>query len=318
MLLETAMTTITLAPEPVLEPHLTREVGSLAPAGIVVGVDGSPESIAAFNTASAIAAARKCAVHIVSVIPPFASYRVGPEIDQNESEIEALRINIREMAIREILEKSNPGNSWTHEVVTGRAPRAIVAAAERRGADLIVVGRRRHGPMDKLLGGETTLQVIRMSSIPVLAVDAPLVGPRSVVVATDFSASSTRAASLSLELLENRGKVYLVHVESPLDVQAPAWGNGGDGRFPGDIVVWFRRQIEELQIPEGVIVETVALSGKPAEQLLDFAERVGADLIASGAHGHNRLERFLLGSVSTAIARSSVCPILIASPDSKD
>lgn len=310
------MTPIAISPE--LKSGLGWEVEPTAPGGIVVGVDGSPESIAAFNTASAIAAARKCAVHIVSVIPPFASYRIGPEVDQNESEIESLRINIREMAIREILEKSNPGNAWTHEVVTGRAPRAIVTAAERRNADMIVVGRRRHGPMDKLLGGETTLQVIRMSPIPVLAVQTELSGPNSVVVATDFSPSSTRVARLALELLGNQGKLYMVHVESPLDVQAQASGFTSDGRFPGDLVVWFRRQLEELPVHEGVIIETVALSGKPAGEVLDFSARVGADLIASGTHGHSRLERFLLGSVSTAIARSAVCPILVASPDSKD
>src|SRR5690349_18616219 len=173
--------------------------------GIVVGIDGSPESIAALNTAAAIGAARGCPVHIVSVLPPFASYHVGLTADQSQSEVDSLRINIREMVIREIFEKANPDNNWTHEVLTGRAAKVITDVAARRHADLIVVGRGHHGPVDRLLGGETSLQIIRLSSIPVLAVDTDMKGPQTIVAAVDFSYASLTAAQAALDMIGSGG-----------------------------------------------------------------------------------------------------------------
>src|SRR5215204_2242835 len=119
---EDAMPSIDRAPLPA--PHLTRPE-TAAPGGIVVGIDGSPESIAALNSAAAIGITRNCPVHIVSVLPPFASYHVGPTFDQSPSEVDARRVNIREMVIRQIFEMANPDNAWSHEVVTGRPAKVI-------------------------------------------------------------------------------------------------------------------------------------------------------------------------------------------------
>lgn len=286
----------------------------IALGGIVAGVDGSPESLAALTTASTIASVRACAMHIVSVVPPSDSYHLDPTSGQDESEIDSLRINIRTMGIKAILEKANPNHEWTHEVVSGRVPRAIVSVAENRLAEFIVVGKRRNVPMDKFLGGETTLQVIQMSAVPVLAVEKALGQPRTVVVATDFSKASTVAARLALSLMGNQGTLYMVHVEPVMDIELMQSGNPQPLRFPGDLVVWFRRQVQDLDVPSGVIVETAAVSGKPAQEVLEFAARVGADLIATGAHRQPERERFLLGSVSTAIARNAECAVLVAPP----
>ena len=89
-----------------------------------------------------------------------------------------------------------------------------------------------------------------------------------------------------------------------------------DVRFPGDLVVWFRRMVSELAIKEGIIAEPVVLGGRPASAIVQFAERVGADMIAAGSHGHGRLERFLLGSVSTGIVRNANCAVLVVPPES--
>lgn len=284
--------------------------------GIVVGIDGSPESIAALYTAAAIGVGRGCPVHIVSVLPPFASYHVGPTFDQSPSEVDALRINIREMVIRQIFEMANPDNSWTHEVVTGRPAKLITEIAQHRNAEMIVVGRSHHGPVDRLLGGETSLQIIRMSSVPVLAVDADLKDPRTVVAAVDFSEASVLAAKSALAMVRSGGALYLVYVEPPLEVLPAGFALPADTRYPGDVVCWFRRMSGELGQKPGVMIEPVVLSGKPVPTILDFTQRMGADLLVAGTHGHTRMERFLLGSVSTGLVRNALCPVLIAPPAS--
>ena len=59
-------------------------------------------------------------------------------------------------------------------------------------------------------------------------------------------------------------------------------------------------------------VTTEVLSGSAKRVILEDAEAFGADLIVVGSHGHGMLERFLLGSVSQAVALHATCSVQIA------
>ena len=85
-----------------------------------------------------------------------------------------------------------------------------------------------------------------------------------------------------------------------------------DHRYPGDVIVWFRRIMAELGCHGSTFIEPVVLNGNAVQAVSSFAERVGADLIAAGSHGHSKLERFLLGSVSTGLVRNAKCGVLVA------
>lgn len=53
------------------------------------------------------------------------------------------------------------------------------------------------------------------------------------------------------------------------------------------------------------------IEGSPKQVLLDEAEKWGADLIVVGSHGRRGLDRFLLGSVSQAVALHARCSVEI-------
>src|SRR5688500_18573417 len=303
------MTATALRPD--TSTSLAWEFERPVPAGLVVGIDGSPASLAGMSAASVIGRKLGCAVHIVSVLPPFESYPLESDGQSGYDDLRRARLQLRESAVRKLLQAAQAGSDWTFEVVTGRPARMIVSIAERRGADLIIVGRTEHGVMDRILGGETTLQIMRMSAIPVLAVPRECDRYRSAVAAMDFSPGSIRAAKCALEMLDGSGTLYLVHVEPPTEL-FPAGFSFDESRFPGDMVVWFRRLVEDLEAPPGVMIEPVILNGKPVQTTLEFAERVGADLITAGSHGHTRMERFLLGSVSTGLVRNAQLQVLVA------
>jgi nucleotide-binding universal stress UspA family protein len=55
--------------------------------------------------------------------------------------------------------------------------------------------------------------------------------------------------------------------------------------------------------------------GFSKEVILDEAERWGADLIVLGSHGYRGLTRFLLGSVSRAVADHAKCSVMIIRPN---
>ncbi|HYL09557.1 MAG TPA: universal stress protein [Candidatus Acidoferrales bacterium] len=58
-------------------------------------------------------------------------------------------------------------------------------------------------------------------------------------------------------------------------------------------------------------VSTAVETGDPKSSILDQAKEWKADLIVVGSHGRRGLDRFLLGSVSEAVARHARCSIEI-------
>ena len=58
-------------------------------------------------------------------------------------------------------------------------------------------------------------------------------------------------------------------------------------------------------------VTTEILTGSPKQVILDEAEAFDADLIVVGSHGYGALDRFLLGSVSQAVAARASCSVAI-------
>jgi nucleotide-binding universal stress UspA family protein len=231
-------------------------------------------------------------------------------MDEPRSEVEDLRIQLRDAAMRDAIGVHGDQAGWSHQVIIGNPSREIANAAEKRGADLIILGRSQRGAIDRFLGADTTLQVMRCSSIPVLVVDDEMEKPSTIVAAVDFRVASARAASVALEMLCGEGTLYLTYVEQPVEVlgtDAPE-----DEDYPDEILVLFRRLLEKLRPPADVVVETVVLTGAPVPAIAEFCDRVGADLLAVGTHSLPRVARALIGSVSAGLIRRLRTPILVA------
>jgi nucleotide-binding universal stress UspA family protein len=78
----------------------------------------------------------------------------------------------------------------------------------------------------------------------------------------------------------------------------------------------FERLREQLDVPDGVTVESVALRGAPVPELLALIERTDADLVAvgsqSGALERGAPLRTTLGSVTRALVRVGRVSLLVA------
>ncbi len=61
----------------------------------------------------------------------------------------------------------------------------------------------------------------------------------------------------------------------------------------------------------GLQVTPRLLEGLPKEAIVDEAEQWGADLIVVGSNGYGAIKRFLLGSVSLAVALYAPCSVEI-------
>lgn len=58
-------------------------------------------------------------------------------------------------------------------------------------------------------------------------------------------------------------------------------------------------------------IKTVVRFGQPAEEILQYTEEVGADLIAMCTHGRSGLSRWVYGSVADKVLRGAECPVLL-------
>jgi nucleotide-binding universal stress UspA family protein len=59
-------------------------------------------------------------------------------------------------------------------------------------------------------------------------------------------------------------------------------------------------------------VRTAVETGTPHETIVDYADRIDADLVVMGTHGRTGLDRLLLGSVAERVIRTSDVPVLAA------
>jgi nucleotide-binding universal stress UspA family protein len=74
--------------------------------------------------------------------------------------------------------------------------------------------------------------------------------------------------------------------------------------------------VERLQ-QAGFQASSSIQEGDPKSLIVDTASEWHADLIVLGSHGRKGLERFLIGSVSDAVARHAPCSVEIVRPREK-
>jgi nucleotide-binding universal stress UspA family protein len=179
----------------------------------------------------------------------------------------------------------------------------------------VVLGLGRHSPIDRILGSETALGVLRRAGCPVLAVPAGGAATfRRAVAAVDFSAASVRAAEAAAALLEPDATLALVHVRP----ETSALLAGG----AAVLAAWeeaYRRRTDELLARVSAMLRArrpdlrvagVVRAGSPADQTLAVAGGVRRRPHRHRRRGGERRGAAAARSVSTAIVRRSTAAVL--------
>lgn len=281
----------------------------LAHGPILVATDGSERAEVALRATKSIAALHGASIEVLTVLDPLPI--VTPEVQLPITpEMEAQRRADRIAAVRaQIARVAGNPLAWTLLLAEGQPMAAIADRAREINARLIVVGLGRHGMLERLFGDETALQLMRLADVPVLAA-APSFEPpaRHLVAALDFSPSSVRALRAAIELVDPYATIDLVHVVSR-EMSTAMW-EAWQAQYSESVLKAFEDVRHEVAIPATCSVETFLLRGDPSRELLGFADRVTADLICAGSHGHGFFSRMLLGSVATRLVRGAHCAVL--------
>lgn len=131
---------------------------------------------------------------------------------------------------------------------------------------------------------------------------------RQILVAHDGSTDANAALEHAVRLARDQHACLTLLTVAPFP-HAPA--SMGASATP-DPVDSFRVALGRAvdSVPDDVGLRTLILRGDPAQLILDTARDGGHDLIVMGSHGHGRLHRALLGSVSLRVLHDSRVPVL--------
>ncbi|MGZ8471528.1 MAG: universal stress protein [Gemmatirosa sp.] len=296
---------------------------------ILLATDARAVTDATAITARGIADRLGERVEVLAVLEPMPDYTVGSEVPALPPDFETARRAELQAAVCHRLEPVlGSRERWDLDIRYGTPARVIADVARARRARLIVVGSGGHRMVDRLLGEEISLQVVRHASTPVLAVAPQQVGPlHRAVVGMDFSAASIEAARTALRLLEPRPDrsglldgsvdapplVTLLHVQSVLDSTPPllaSWSN----EYHASVETMFARVRDLLapDVPAGVTIATRIRAGGIADCLRRTAEETDAELVAVGTHGPGWVERLFVGCVATSTLREAGRTVLVA------
>lgn len=154
---------------------------------------------------------------------------------------------------------------------------------------------------------DRVLHAARQSGAPVLAVGPAADGLfRRAVVAVDFGAASLRAAALAAHLLAPGGTLSLVYVRRDPDLALVGRRDAAELPDGRNVAESLQRLVVALRAgaaPAGrrdVTIGVATLIGDVPAEVVAYAERVGADLVAAGTHAAAEPGA---ASVAAAIAR---------------
>lgn len=298
---------------------LSRAPLQLSGRPVLLATDGSPASNAAARIALALATQHHAEMHVVSVMdtrpmpapPPLdlavaiTDATIGGEV--HAEQIEAVRATLN-AAVGEVV-------PWHVRMVLGTPAHAIVQEARRLRSALIVVGLRRHGRLDRAMQDETTLEVMRRAACPVLGVaEQASALPTKVLAAVDFSLASLAAARAARAVMRDGGTIVLAYTppvtyDLPDDGEAVIHRLGVEAGFSQ-----CRAELADAGVQTDQVVLHRALSTPISTALLEYADGAKCDLLAAGSARRGRLDRWMLGSVSTELVRDGRHSVLVAPP----
>lgn len=189
---------------------------------------------------------------------------------------------------------------WSVGIVDATDTSALATVAAEDGHDLVVVGLRRR--LRDRLRRPTALRVAQCAPVPVLAVPRSVTTlPTRALIGVDGGEAALSAIRATARLLDATAVVHLVRVR-----------NGGDSHDGG----WsqlLERFARELQGSGRISIEGCELwGGEPAARLMEYAERMRADLIAVGSHGPGSMDQQRHHGVAWRMLRAARCCVLLS------
>jgi len=209
-----------------------------------------------------------------------------------------------------------PGWNISTAVGFGSPASFILKKADEWKPDLIAVGSHGRSKLGRLILGSVSQKLVHDAKCSVRASRSRPEGNKGgvkLIIGIDGSADSEEAAQeVTLRQWPEGSEVRLVNAswayspELSISSMQPIarWMADEETRI-GNLIGKAEKQLRDAGLQASTIIE----EGEAKQVLLDEAEKWKADCIFVGASGMGRLERLMLGSVSSALAARADCTV---------
>jgi nucleotide-binding universal stress UspA family protein len=314
---------------------------------LLIAYDGSPSAATAVRAAASLF---RDAHASIATVPPEPTIRAGTAIptlpgmspagvQQAIDELGAEARREAEETAEQAVEQARTLGLDAEPVSVKPSSRewaALLDAAHRVGADVLICGTRGRGGFARALLGSTSSSLLHHTDMPLLVVPdggGTLDGP--VVAAYDGSDGATRAIQVAGHLLSGRATV-VVHGWEPVSLRglvARAHAAGGPVDDLHEIAAQLREALADSAATlteEGVgaaraagldaVGDTVESDDGEWRAVAAAARAHGASVIAMGTRGLGAARSALLGSVSSGLVQNAELPVLVvpSEPEAHD
>lgn len=313
---------------------------------ILIGYDGSECANAALDDLTHAGLPDKAEAQILSIAevwlppPPPSSYEIVEQAKQATSPADlqhrftkgcaAARdaLTLAEAA-RDRVRANFPNWKVTAESLCGSPAWELVARADQWKPDLIVVGSHGRTALGRFVLGSVSQRVLTEARCSVRIARGRLEEPETplrIIIGIDGSSPSSEAVKdVASRVWPPMSEVRVIAVNDPLtptligNLIPPVSRiieetNDADREWLKQILALATEQLSS----SGLTVSTQARKGDPRKELPNAAEEWRAESIFVGSSGFsNRLERFVLGSVSAAVAARAHCSVEVVRSKSK-
>ena len=310
---------------------------------MVIGYDGSDCAEAALDDLQLAGLPKSGEAFVVSVTElafPFApppSYEIVeltrgvhlptdiPRVQATESSALQVAQALAERAATR-LSTNFPGWAIKAEAAVGSPAWELVRKADELKPDLIIVGSHGRSTFSRLVLGSVSQRVLTEARCSVRVargrVEEPNTPVRIVVGIDGSTASEAAVRDVASRCWPARSEARVITVADKLTPTFVGQFIPPIGKIINEIneedSVWSKTQVEQASEQlrsAGLEVSSEIFAGNPKQDLVRAAERWGADCIFVGSVGFsNRLERFVLGSVSQAVAARAHCSVEVVRP----
>ncbi|MBX9690537.1 MAG: universal stress protein [Candidatus Obscuribacterales bacterium] len=296
---------------------------------ILVCIDASPHSRSALQALQLRRHSENSVLKLITAVESAEShfFHLGPK--QSSAILEENRQSASQL-LNEAAEHLNKTNDFKRielEIVHGHPKSALLEAAEKWQANLIVTGARSARQGDPLSMGSVSQTVLEHSLCPVLV--ARQIAEESqphinILLPMDHSAYSAAAAEWALQ--QHWSKQVRIYIISVL----PAITHSYTVEDNVEKAAKYLHEYEELQRATLKRLNSwrdkfnarfgtgsakcELLYGEARNVILAASIALPAHLIIMGSHGHTGITRFLLGSVSRAVSLKAECCVEVIRP----
>ena len=277
---------------------------------VVVGVDGSPESVQAAELGCSIAARAGVACRLVHAVPDYWTAMTPPDVPvDRETLVQAAEGHARSVIEQSLLGSVPQPVLSALDARVGRGPLVLDEVSRAMQAGVVVLGGKRRRALTRI-GGSTVTHMVRLGHFPVLATDGIARDIRRILVPVDLSyaaAPTIKVARRWAALLN--AELRVLHCVEPVPIVP-----GLRTRIPDDEAFRSSERSVQREITPlfgGHAADIVIRRGRAAGAITAETRQWRADLIVVGSHGRGWVDRLLIGSTSERLLNVLPANVLV-------